>query len=92
MWSGYKSKIQQKDGTLMGYINLFYLLPEYRGKGLGGELESYVLSTLINDGCKWAYLRYLPKNIVAGSFYRKQGWLPQGTVNQRGQLMVKCLF
>lgn len=87
----YKSGIRNVGGELTGYINLIYLLPEYRCKNLGVELQSYILSRFISDGCKFAYLRYLPKNIVAGSFYRKNGWEPEGVITERGQLMVKKL-
>jgi len=87
----YKSGIKEVDGELMGYINLIYLLPEYRGKNFGVELQSHVLSTFISDGCSFAYLRYLPKNIAAGSFYKKNGWEPKGVLTERGQLMVKKL-
>ncbi len=87
----YKSGIEDVNGELTGYINLIYLLPEYRGKNLGEELQSQILSRFIFDGCKFAYLRYLPKNVVAGSFYKKNGWEPKGVLTERGQLMVKTL-
>lgn len=87
----YKSGIKESNGELTGYINLIYLLPEYRGRNFGVELQSHVLSRFISDGCSFAYLRYLPKNVVAGSFYKKNGWKPKGAPTERGQLMVKKL-
>ena len=87
----YKSGIKELNRELTGYINLIYLLPEYRGKKFGIELQNHVLSKFISDGCSFAYLRYLPKNVVAGSFYNKHGWKPEGVLTERGQLMVKKL-
>ncbi len=88
----FKSGIKEADGSVSGYINLLYLLPEYRRKGYGLKLQEYVLSKFIADKCSVAYLRYLPKNQAAGSFYVKHGWNPEGTPNERGQLMVKRIF
>lgn len=31
-------QIREFEGTEIGYVNLFYLIPEYRSKGLGKEL------------------------------------------------------
>lgn len=87
----YKSGIKESNGELSGYINLLYLLPEYRGRKFGLGLQNYVLSRFISDGCSLAYLRYLPKNVVAGAFYKKNGWKPEGVISARGQLMVKKL-
>jgi GNAT superfamily N-acetyltransferase len=87
----YKSGIKELNGELTGYINLIYLLPEYRRKKFGIELQNHILSKFISDGCSFAYLRYLPKNVFAGSFYKKHGWKPEGVLTERGQLMVKKL-
>jgi GNAT superfamily N-acetyltransferase len=87
----YKSGQKNLEGELTGYINLIYLLPEYRGKKLGLELQNYIFSKFIFDGCSSAYLRYLPKNVGAGNFYKKHGWKPEGLLTERGQLMVKKL-
>ena len=88
----FKSGIKEADGSVSGYINLLYLLPEYRRKGYGRRLQEYVFSKFIADKCSVAYLRYLPKNQVAGSFYVKHGWSLGGTPNERGQLMVKRML
>lgn len=80
------------DQELTGYINLIYLLPEHRGKGYGAQLQQYMFALFKFDGCTAAYLRYLPANKIAGNFYIKQGWKPEGTPNERGQLMMYKLF
>jgi len=87
----FKYGIKEVSGELSGYINLIYLLPEYRGKKYGVELQSHILSNFISNGCKFAYLRYFPKNIAAGAFYKNNGWEPEGALTDRGQLMVKKL-
>lgn len=87
----FKSAIQ-KENDLTGYINLIYLLPEYRNRGYGAILENHMLSIFRSDRCTAAYLRYLPANKVAGNFYKKQGWTSVGTPNERGQLMIRTLI
>jgi len=88
----FKSGIKDNKGVLTGYINLLYLLPDYRRKGYGLELQKYIFSKLIADGCVLAYLRYLPENTIAHAFYVKNGWSPLGVPNERGQLMVQRLI
>ncbi|WHY55835.1 GNAT family N-acetyltransferase [Peribacillus simplex] len=34
-------QIREYEGTEIGYVNLFYLIPDYRSKGLGKELVRY---------------------------------------------------
>lgn len=85
----FKSNILCEDGILRGYICLFYLVPEYRRKGLGTKLHEFVLSKFKQDGCAEANLRYVPGNAVAELFYLKHGWVPEGEAGERGQLMVK---
>ncbi|MBT2664176.1 GNAT family N-acetyltransferase [Bacillus sp. ISL-4] len=34
-------QIREYEGTEIGYVNLFYLIPDYRSKGLGKELVHY---------------------------------------------------
>lgn len=84
----FKSAIEAAEGNLSGYINLLYLIPEYRGKGYGLKLQNYIFSKFHADGCSLAYLRYLPENNKAGLFYLKNGWSILGEPNARGQLMV----
>ena len=84
----FKSAILDKSGDRSGYINLLYLLPDCRRKGYGLQLQNYIFSQFIEDGCLTAYLRYLPVNIIAGNFYKKQGWAAVGEPNERGQLMM----
>ncbi|WP_284469739.1 GNAT family N-acetyltransferase [Peribacillus simplex] len=34
-------QVREYEGTEIGYVNLFYLIPEYRSKGIGKELVRY---------------------------------------------------
>lgn len=87
----FKSGLEGDDGVKRGYVNLFYLVPECRGLGYGEKIQHYVLSKFIEEGCVEANLRYIPRNKVAGAFYRKHQWTRVGNESERGQLMVKKL-
>ncbi|WP_325206080.1 GNAT family N-acetyltransferase [Vibrio sp. 03_296] len=81
-----------EQGVKFGYINLLYLLPEYRNKGLGSELERlYIRSVQKTSECAYAHLRYIPTNLQAVSFYHKHGWTAVGDIGERGQLAEKRL-
>jgi RimJ/RimL family protein N-acetyltransferase len=61
-----------------GHVNLYYLHPDYRGKGYGDLLQEKVISVLKEKGCKTATLRVSPQNIRAIRFYLKHGWTDCG--------------
>lgn len=61
-----------------GHVNLYYLVPEYRGKGYGILCHEHVANTLIKSGCKTATLRVSPENSRAIKFYEKLGWSDLG--------------
>jgi ribosomal protein S18 acetylase RimI-like enzyme len=61
-------------GTKLGYINLLYLLPEFRNKGIGNTLVDFIFSQFKNDQCAYAQLRYITANLSAVNFYHKT-WL-----------------
>ncbi|WP_394208806.1 GNAT family N-acetyltransferase [Enterovibrio calviensis] len=86
----FKSGIETSDNQKAGYVNLFYLAPAYRGKGLGQVIHSYVVDKLIEDQCVGAMLRYIPGNFQAERFYLKNGWYKSADADQnRGQPMRK---
>lgn len=60
-------------GKTIGYINLYYLIPEKRGLGLGKELHKYVLQFFRKHVIREYHLRVSPTNQYALSFYRKNG-------------------
>ena len=67
----------KKDASV-GYVNLFYLIPEYRGQGLGAQLDEYADSFFQSLSCKSALLSVSPKNVGAMNFYAKYGWVDIG--------------
>ena len=86
----FRSNIVTSDGQKAGYANLFYLAPDYRGKGLGQVIHDYVIERFKNDQCVGAMLRYIPGNDRAENFYTLNGWYLSGKPElKRGQLMRK---
>jgi len=57
-----------------GYVNLYYLIPEVRGKGFSLELDNFATSYLKELGFKKARLSVSPTNLRAINFYTKNGW------------------
>ncbi|CAM3659008.1 GNAT family N-acetyltransferase [Parendozoicomonas haliclonae] len=84
--------LKTAEGESFAHINLFYLIPEYRGNGFGQLLHDYVIEALKRWGCRDASLRYIPGNDRAERFYLKNGWYKEGEpTEERGQLMKKNL-
>lgn len=57
----------------IGYVNLFYLIPEYRSKGLGQYLIEYAEQFFRKYGVSEYHLRVEPTNKRAIRFYEKYG-------------------
>lgn len=62
------------DDDKIGYVNLFFIAPEFRGKGLGGLLHRHACRVFAALGKSRIQLRVSQTNEVALSFYRKNGW------------------
>ncbi|MGI9278040.1 MAG: GNAT family N-acetyltransferase [Endozoicomonas sp.] len=88
----FRSRIHDSTGEREGYINLFYLVPQWRGKGMGQKIHDYTLKIFSDTGCTRAFLRYIPGNDRAEAFYMKNGWIKEGkSEGKRGQLMKRAL-
>ncbi|MFD1172968.1 GNAT family N-acetyltransferase [Oceanobacillus picturae] len=80
------------DGESIGYIHLFYLVPEKRGQGKGLELYQYAKQFFLQYKVACYELRVSPSNTAAINFYRKIGMEPIKTefdgkvVRMRGML------
>jgi ribosomal protein S18 acetylase RimI-like enzyme len=61
-----------------GYVNLFYLIEEMRGAGVGGELQEYAMDFMRRQGVRIVQLSVSPTNSQALGFYRKHGWRDLG--------------
>lgn len=57
-----------------GYVHLIYLKPNFRGLGLAVKLQEYIVSVLIQEGCKRALLSVSRTNTRALTFYKRYGW------------------
>ena len=62
----------------IGYVNLFYLIPERRGQGLGRLLEAYAWTFLSGLGCQALRLSASPTHLPAWYFYQRGGWIDLG--------------
>ncbi len=88
----FKCGFEDNDGQLAGYINLLYLLPEYRGQGWGQKVHDHIIALFTANNYQYAYLRCLPQNSIAAAFYQKNQWLPLGEPVQQVQLMRKTII
>ena len=61
-----------------GEVVSLYLLPEYRGKGLGGPLLEAAVEKLNAQGFPRTYLWVLEANLPARRFYERHGFSPSG--------------
>ncbi|MCB9027096.1 MAG: GNAT family N-acetyltransferase [Bdellovibrionaceae bacterium] len=57
-----------------GYVSLFYLLPEYRKRGVGILMEKYSMSVFKKKGLLKARLTVSELNLSGIKFYEKNGW------------------
>lgn len=65
--------IQGYNGDEIGYVNIFYLIPEYRGKGIGKEIIQYIEDFFIKSNVSEYHLRVSSKNEKAINLYTKIG-------------------
>ncbi len=62
----------------VGYVNLYYLAPDWRGKGLSDAMDAYICDWLKTCGCRVLRLSVSPNNGRALKFYRRRGWVDRG--------------
>ncbi|NHQ88057.1 GNAT family N-acetyltransferase [Iodobacter sp. HSC-16F04] len=74
-----------------GYVHLFYLVPEFRGKGYFKRLNQFAITQLQAANCKAAVLAVGRDNQAAMAAYQKNGWLMQGAKNERSDYWVHHL-
>lgn len=65
--------IKEYNGTRIGYIHLYYLIPEKRGKGIGKDLYEYAVNFFREHGFTEYHLRVSVTNKNAMKFYQKLG-------------------
>ena len=62
----------------LGYVNLFYLVPDCRGTSLGEELHKYLELTMRSRSIKRVQLTVGTGNARAMAYYTKHGWKSLG--------------
>lgn len=65
--------VRMYDGKPIGYIHLFYLVPEQRGKGHSQDLQKYAVDFFRKHRMDEYHLRVAPGNPRARRFYEKNG-------------------
>ena len=58
----------------IGYVNLFYLRPEWRKRGLGWRLHEHAVDVFTRRGMRAMHLSVSRTNEPAIAFYRRLGW------------------
>ena len=67
-----------KGDKTIGYVNLFYLAHEHRGRGAASHLDDFTTSFFKSLGVNRLLLSVSPTNQRALSFYKKNGWRDLG--------------
>ena len=62
----------------VGYISLFYLIPEYRHQGIGRLLHEHAIKVFTELGKRSLQLSVSMSNFQALTFYKKHGWHNSG--------------
>ena len=75
-----------KNEPEIGYVNLYYLAPAYRNRGLGRQLDRYATEFLLRTGFRRARLNVSPANEQALRFYVKNGWRDLGPSQEHPQV------
>ncbi len=78
---GFATTAPARDGDCAGQGELLalYLAPESWGLGIGHQLAAAARQRLTDEGFAGAVLWVLEGNVRADRFYRKGGWLPDGS-------------
>ncbi|WP_233499180.1 GNAT family N-acetyltransferase [Bacillus weihaiensis] len=70
--------IRSYENRKIGYVHLYYLVKEYRGRGFGKRLHDYSLQFFKENQVSNYHLRVSPTNVRALFFYEKMGLVKVG--------------
>lgn len=73
MYQSLELTVKEYEGKEIGYVNLYYLIPEKRGVGLGSHIHEYAIKFFKNNNLSEYHLRVSPTNKHAIAFYKKNG-------------------
>jgi len=76
------------DSLDIGYVNLFYLIPDLRAKGHGRELHQHACCVFKGLGMQTMQLSVSPQNKRALRFYEKMGWTSLGPRPGREKMLL----
>jgi GNAT superfamily N-acetyltransferase len=76
----------RKDGE--GKLNNIYLKPQWRGKGLGAQLNAYAIEYLRRHGAKIVRLKTNPQQPKLVDFYQRMGWR-LGELDEHGMVWME---
>jgi ribosomal protein S18 acetylase RimI-like enzyme len=78
LWHGDRiigqTEMRTSEDPKMGYVNLFYLVPEWRQRGLGRLLHDHAVEVFTARGKRGLRLSVSRSNARAIAFYRRLGW------------------
>ncbi len=72
----------------VGYVNLFYVVPECRGRGLGRVLHEHAVRVFRARGMRRLRLSVSLANVDALAFYRRLGWVAVGERPNRQTMAI----
>jgi RimJ/RimL family protein N-acetyltransferase len=65
--------IREYEERTIGYVHLFYIIPEMRGEGLGADLHQFAIKFFKRNHVNEYHLRVSPTNSYARKFYQRLG-------------------
>ena len=71
-------EMRLRGSPAIGHVNLFYLIPEERGRGVGDALQRYAEEVFRRAGVRVVQLSVVPGNVRAVRFYARHGWVDLG--------------
>lgn len=69
---------EYKDDPSIGYVHLYYIIPEMRGLGLADQLDQYAMNYFRQHGYQTVRLSVNKSNKRALKFYKRLGWAVVG--------------
>lgn len=70
----------------VGYIGVFYVVPQWRGKGVADGMEQHATDVFKRRGFASARLSMTPSNMRAVRFYLRNGWQDLGPREDKPEL------
>lgn len=69
-----QTEMRLGDAPGTGYVNLFYLVPQWRHRGIGRMLHDHAVRVFTARGMRAIRLSVAQRNAAAMAFYQRLGW------------------